>query len=80
MEPRIVFVNRRKGNDRREDADPCKDIPLDLYHRKRRKSRERRDGTKSLTDDYYSYMQKVMKEIQAKSSKAAAASNAKREG
>ena len=79
MEPRIVFVNRRKGKDRREDADPCKDIPLDLYHRKRRKSRERRDGTKSLTDDYYSYMQKVMKEIQANNAKASSSGSAKRD-
>lgn len=62
----VIFVNRRKGSDRREDMDPCKDIPLDLYHRKRRKSRERRDIAKSLTDDYYAYMQKVLESIQKK--------------
>lgn len=62
----VIFVNRRKGSDRREDMDPCKDIPLDLYHRKRRKSKERRDIAKSLTDDYYSYMQKVLENIQRK--------------
>ncbi len=66
MDTRIVFVNRRKGRDRREDEDPCKDIPLDLYHRKRRKSRERRDTSRTLTDDYYAYMQKVMRQIQSK--------------
>lgn len=66
MDSRIVFVDRRKGGDRREDADPCKDIPLDLYHRKRRKSRERRDTSRTLTDDYYAYMQKVMRKIQSK--------------
>lgn len=77
MDPRIVFVNRRKGLDRREDADPCSTIPMDLYHRKRRKSLERRDVSKSLTDDYYSYMQKVMKQIQANTVKARAIAKAK---
>jgi len=64
MDTSIIFVNRRKGNDRREDMDPCRDIPMDLYHRKRRKSKERRDVSKSLTDDYYAYMQKVLENIQ----------------
>ncbi len=40
---------------------------MDLYHRKRRKSKERRDTGKSLTDDYYAYMQKVLENIQKKS-------------
>ncbi|ACR11207.1 conserved hypothetical protein [Teredinibacter turnerae T7901] len=35
-------------------------MPLDLYHRKRRKSTERRDTSRSLSDDYYAYMQKLM--------------------
>jgi len=64
MDTSIIFVNRRKGNDRREDMDPCRDIPMDLYHRKRRKSKERRDVSKSLTDDDYAYMQKVLENIQ----------------
>lgn len=66
MDTTLVFVNRREGDDRREDMDPCKDIPMDLYHRKRRKSKERRDTGKTLTDDYYSYMQKVLDKIQSK--------------
>ena len=66
MDTTVIFVNRRKGSDRREDTDPCRDIPMDLYHRKRRKSKERRDTDKSLTDDYYSYMQKVLENIQKK--------------
>ncbi|SMF07916.1 hypothetical protein SAMN02745866_00586 [Alteromonadaceae bacterium Bs31] len=57
---KLVFVDRRKGDDRRLDADPCSNIPMDLYHRKRRKSKDRRDTNKSLSDDYYSYMQKVI--------------------
>lgn len=53
----FVFVDRRKGRDRREDSDPCKDLPVDLYHRKRRKSTERRDCSRSLSEDYYAYME-----------------------
>lgn len=53
---KIVFVNRRKGLERREDADPCHNLPLDLYHRKRRKSAERRAQARSLSDDYYAYV------------------------
>ncbi|ABD80572.1 hypothetical protein Sde_1310 [Saccharophagus degradans 2-40] len=61
---KFIFVDRRKGDDRRLDADPCSSMPLDLYHRKRRKSREdRRDGSRTLSDDYYAYMQKVMASI-----------------
>jgi len=61
---KLIFVDRRKGNDRRLDADPCSNMPIDLYHRKRRKSAERRDTSRSLSDDYYAYMQKVMEQIQ----------------
>ncbi|WP_018277853.1 hypothetical protein WKI13_08760 [Teredinibacter turnerae] len=59
-ETKFIFVNRRKGDDRRQDVDPCSNMPLDLYHRKRRKSTERRDTSRSLSDDYYAYMQKIM--------------------
>lgn len=54
MENRKTFVNRRKGSDRRYDLDPCREIPLDLYHRKRRKSTDRRSG-RSLVEDYYAF-------------------------
>ncbi len=66
MSPTIIFVNRRKDRERREDTDPCKDMPLDLFHRKRRKSRERRDATRNLTDDYYAFMQKTLEALQKK--------------
>lgn len=59
----VFFVDRRKGQDRRQDADPCRDLPVDLYHRKRRKSTERRDTSKTLMDDYYAYMQKVLAQV-----------------
>ncbi len=65
MNKSFVFVNRRKGDERRLTEDPCSEMPLDLYHRKRRKSKDRRDISKSLTDDYYSYMQKVVNQIHA---------------
>jgi hypothetical protein len=55
MNSDVLFVNRRKGNDRRLDRDPCKDLPLDLYHRKRRKSKERRASRRSLSEDYFAY-------------------------
>lgn len=50
------FVNRRKGQDRRLDEDRCKDVPVDLFHRKRRKSTDRRSTDRDLSDDYYAYM------------------------
>jgi hypothetical protein len=52
---RKIFINRRKGNDRREDLDPCKDLDVDLYHRKRRKKSERRQD-RTLDEDYYAFL------------------------
>lgn len=49
------FIDRRKGKDRRVDLDPCKYMPLDLYHRKRRKSKERRAPDRSLEEDMEAY-------------------------
>lgn len=51
-----VFINRRRGRDRRRDPDPCARMPLDLYHRKRRKSPERRARGRSLEQDYYAFV------------------------
>lgn len=63
---KFVFVDRRKGRDRRLDEDPCSTMPLDLYHRKRRKSdNDRRDPSKTLSDDYYAYMKKIMATIKS---------------
>ncbi|NHN37417.1 hypothetical protein G8764_08955 [Pseudomaricurvus alcaniphilus] len=56
MDKGKTFVNRRKGTDRRYDSDPCRDIPLDLYHRKRRKRTERR-AERTLVEDYYAFIQ-----------------------
>ena len=50
-----IFINRRRGDDRREDPDPCKDLTVDLYHRKRRKKTERRE-TRALDEDYYAFI------------------------
>ncbi len=51
----LHFINRRKGDDRREDEDPCIALPVDLFHRKRRKQIDRRRD-RSLQEDYYAYM------------------------
>lgn len=55
MTRETIFIDRRKGNDRRFENDPCHDMDIDLYHRKRRKSTDRRDPDRSLADDYYAY-------------------------
>ena len=52
MSDHKIFFDRRKGHDRRLDRDPCKNMPLDLYHRKRRKSTERRTEERSIAEDY----------------------------
>lgn len=64
MTQKLVFVNRRRGSDRRFSRDPCKELPLDLYHRKRRKNRERRNVNRTLSDDYYAYMEKIFESTQ----------------
>ncbi len=55
MSDHKFFIDRRKGADRRLDRDPCKNLPMDLYHRKRRKSTERRNQERSLADDYMAF-------------------------
>jgi hypothetical protein len=50
------FIDRRKGTDRRLDRDPCKYMPLDLYHRKRRKSKERRASDRTLEEDLAAFL------------------------
>lgn len=51
------FFDRRQ-RDRRLDADPCRNLPVDLFHRKRRKRTDRRQ-TGSLYDDYYGYLRSL---------------------
>ena len=55
MREHKIFIDRRKGNDRRLDTDPCKNMSLDLYHRKRRKSTERRMIERDIADDYRAF-------------------------
>lgn len=51
-----IFINRRsKNNERREEADPCKEMSIDIYHRKRRKALERRKS-RTLDEDYYAFL------------------------
>ncbi len=56
MNKPTFFIDRRKGRDRRLDKDPCRNLPIDLYHRKRRKSTERRAGDRTLEQDYYAFL------------------------
>ncbi len=56
MSDHRFFFDRRKGTDRRLDRDPCKYLPLDLYHRKRRKSKERRTADRTLQQDAEAFL------------------------
>lgn len=51
-----IFIDRRKGRDRREEADLCEGLDVDIYHRKRRKKSDRRAEDRSLDQDYNAYM------------------------
>lgn len=57
MSEHKFFIDRRKGADRRIDRDPCKNLPIDIYHRKRRKSVERRAPNRSLEQDYFAFIE-----------------------
>lgn len=56
MSSHKIFVDRRRGDERRLDSDPCKNMPIDIYHRKRRKSTDRRHPQRTLADDYQAYL------------------------
>lgn len=66
MPQKLVFVNRRRGVDRRFSKNPHKNTPTDLDPSSRRKSTERRDTSRSLTDDYYAYMHKSIESAQTR--------------
>ncbi len=51
------FIDRRCGGDRRLYPDPCRNMSIDIYHRKRRKSLERRTPNRSLEQDYLAFAQ-----------------------
>lgn len=51
-----IFIDRRKGKDRREDIDPCEGLDVDIYHRKRRTKPDRRAEERSLEEDYDAFM------------------------
>ncbi len=63
---RLVFVNRRRGVDRRFNKHSDKEFHNELHPWQRRKMRERRDASRSLTDDYYAYMQKTIESMQSR--------------
>lgn len=55
------FINRRV-NARRSETDPCEELSIDLYNRKRRKSTDRRKKNKTLVDDFYSVTKRTVTE------------------
>ncbi len=66
---RLVFMNRRRGMDRRfsSDLSHCDNGPLSRPpSRSRRQSKDRRDASRSLSDDYYAYMQKTIESMQSR--------------
>ncbi len=50
-----IFINRRRSQKRRLDPDPCESLPMDIYHRKRRKSADRRASDRTLEEDYVAF-------------------------
>lgn len=55
MKENKIFINRRRTNKRRTDPDPCEKLPMDLYHRRRRKSLDRRTVDRTLVEDYTAF-------------------------
>jgi hypothetical protein len=47
------FIDRRSGEERRSGADKRKNPRLDLPHKRRRKSGDRRRADGSVIDDFY---------------------------
>lgn len=60
-EPR-VFIERRKGQDRRQEYDSCAGLPVDLYHRKRRKRTDRRHPGRSTAEDIAAFYASLSRE------------------
>jgi hypothetical protein len=55
QEHQTIFINRRKGSDRRLEQDRCRAMSVDLYHRKRRKTVDRRAIDRTLVDDFNAF-------------------------
>ncbi len=55
QENQTIFVNRRKGSERRLEQDRCRDMSMDLFHRKRRKTVDRRAANRTLVDDFNAF-------------------------
>lgn len=68
MTQTFIFVDRREGK-RRLDADPCRYLPMDLCHRKRRKAADRRTTEgRSVCEDKDAYMQSALQRWEPSSS------------
>ena len=64
---KFVFVNRRRGVDRRFSELVSNDTPIKVESSaQNREFDERRDLSRSLVDDYYAYMQKTAEWMQSR--------------
>jgi hypothetical protein len=52
-----VFINRRKGSERRSESEKRKNPRLDLSHRRRRTRLERRSTERTLTEDFMAFQE-----------------------
>lgn len=59
-----VFINRRTGNDRRNSLEQRRNPRLDLSHRRRRRSPERRSTERNLTEDFMAFDQQSDQDFQ----------------
>lgn len=57
---KVKFVERRSGHKRRQEPDPCAALPVDLYHRKRRRSVDRRTPGRTLEQDIEAYYRALL--------------------
>ncbi|MFL0810648.1 MAG: hypothetical protein K6L76_09555 [Agarilytica sp.] len=64
---KFVFVNRRRGSDRKFESVVANDSPITLEAvPQKNELEERRDLSRNLVDDYYAYMQKTAEWMQSR--------------
>lgn len=70
MSSHLVFVDRRKGRDRRLEPQPQQQMhasdasPQTRSANKRHNFIERRDTSRNITDDYYAYMRAALGKVE----------------
>ena len=69
MNNKLFFNRRRTKSDRRNGTDPRQNPRLDLSHRRRRKSDDRRSINRDIREDFYASPSLFSKEKRAGSQK-----------